>query len=99
MVNLRIIVGALYLEKEGKNSLCTGFTCDQNDYMSQASGDAFDLNLECVQSDRIFLLCFSVHLDKWQDNSSHYDMTISSSIPLNLLFFNHHTVLFDSMSM
>jgi len=99
MVNLHIIVGALYLEKEGKHSLCTGFSYDQNDYMSRASGNAFNLNVECVQSDRILLLCFSVHLGRWQDNSSHYVMIISSSIPSNLLFINHHTVLFDSMSM
>ena len=99
MVNLHIIVGALYLEKEGKNSLHTGFTDDQHDYMSRASGNAFDLNVECVQADRICLLCFSVHLGRWQDNSSHYVMTISSSIPSNFLYIYHHAVLFDSLSM
>jgi hypothetical protein len=99
VVNLCIIVGALYLgKKKVKSSLCTGFTYDQNDYMSQVSGKAFNLNVECVQSGRIFLLCFSVHLGRWQDNSSHYVMIISSSIPSNLLFINHHTLLFDSMS-
>jgi hypothetical protein len=99
MVNFRIIVGALYLEKEGKYSLCTDFTYDQTDYMSRASSNAFDLNVECVQSDRTFLLCFLLHLGRWQDNSSHYVMTTSSSIPSNLLFINHHTLPFDSMSM
>lgn len=66
--------------------------------MSHACGNAFDLNVECVQSDRIFFVCFSVHLGRWENNSLHYVMTISSSIPSNLLFINHHTVLFDSMS-